>query len=219
MTPNRPERRGQVQPVLAVALGLAAVIGIVAAIVLGSNAPAGARAPERPSSPPLVVRPSVTPPSVVPTAAPSATPTVAPSAPPVATPAPPVATPATGSTTIALRNASGHAVKLQIHDETGTLGSATSGTPGDGMSVRWHDAIVKNAGSRTIHVTWAGLPGDDVSDLNIAVRGGKLVLTFVQPGPLPYTDAMGEDRILSLTFDDAVSPDDVVVKILDRSVD
>jgi hypothetical protein len=87
------------------------------------------------------------------------------------------------------------------------------------MSVRWHDAIVENAGSKTILVTWAGLPGDDVSDLNIAVRGGKLVLTFVQPGPYPYTDAMGEDRILSLTFDDAVSADDVVVKILDRTVD
>jgi hypothetical protein len=186
------------------ALGLAAVIAIAiaAAVVFGSNAPAGAGSSDRPSTPPLVVRPSV-----------------APTAKPSATPAAPVATPATRPTTIALRNTSGHAVKLQIHDETGTLSSARSGRPGDGMSVRWHDANVKNAGSRTILVTWVGLPGDDVSDLNIAVRGGKLVLTFVQPGPLPYTDAMGEDRILSLTFDDAVSADDVVVKILDRTVD
>ena len=214
MTPTRPDRRGQVQPVLAVALGLAAVIAIAAAAASSPKAPAGAIASDRPSTPPLVVRPSV-----APTAKPTATPTVAPSAPPVANPAPPVATPATGPTTIALRNASGHAVKLQIHDETGTLGSARSGRPGDGMSVRWHDANVKNAGSRTILVTWVGLPGDDVSDLNIAIRGGELVLTFVQPGPLPYTDAMGEDRILSLTFDDAVSADDVVVKILDRTVD
>jgi hypothetical protein len=204
MTPTRPHRRGQVQPVLALALGLAAVIAIAiaAAVVFGSNAPAGAGSSDRPSTPPLVVRPSV-----------------APTAKPSATPAAPVATPATRPTTIALRNTSGHAVKLQIHDETGTLSSARSGRPGDGMSVRWHDANVKNAGSRTILVTWVGLPGDDVSDLNIAVRGGKLVLTFVQPGPLPYTDAMGEDRILSLTFDDAVSADDVVVKILDRTVD
>lgn len=211
MTPTRPDRRGQVQPALAVALGLAAVIAISATVVSSPKAPAGASASDRPSAPPLVVRPSA--------ARPAATPTVAPSAPPVATPAAPVATPATRPTTIALRNTSGHAVKLQIHDETGTLGSARSARPGDGMSVRWHDANVKNAGSRTILVTWVGLPGDDVSDLNIAVRGGKLVLTFVQPGPLPYTDAMGEDRILSLTFDDAVSADDVVVKILDRTVD
>jgi hypothetical protein len=195
-----------------VALGVAAVIGIAAAVVFGSNAPGGAGASDRPSTPPLVVRPSVAPPSVAPTATPSATPTAAPSA-------PPVATPATGPTIVDLRNASGHAVKLQIHDETGTLGSAVSGTPGDGMSVRWHDAIVKNVGTRTILVTWAGLPGDDVSDLNIAVHGGKLVLTFVQPGPLPYTDAMGEDRSLSLTFDDAVTADDVVIKVLDRTVD
>jgi hypothetical protein len=214
MTPTRPHRRGQVQPILAVAFGLAAVIAAVAAVASSSNAPAGAIASARPSTPPIVA-----PPSVTPTARPSATPTIAPSAHPVVTPAPPVATPATGPTTVDLRNASGHSVRLQIHDETGTLGSAKSGMPGDGMSVRWHDAIVANAGSRTILVTWVGLPGDDVSDLNIAVRGGKLVLTFVQPGPLPSTDAMGEDRVLSLTFDNAVSADDVVVKILDRTVD
>jgi hypothetical protein len=200
MNPSRSNRRGQVVPVLAVALGLAVVIGV--AVVSGSHAPAGEGASDRPSIPP----------SSASTATPRVTPTVAPSA-------PPVATPAAGPTSVDLRNASGHAVKLQIHDETGTLGSAASGTPGDGMSVRWHDAIVENAGSNTIVVTWAGLPGDDVSDLNIALRGDTLVLTFVQPGPYPYTDAMGEDRILSLTFGDAVAADAVEVRILDRTAD
>jgi hypothetical protein len=41
----------------------------------------------------------------------------------------------------------------------------------------------------------------------------------VRAGPYPYTDAMGEDRILVLTFDGPVSADDVSMQILDRKVD
>ena len=42
---------------------------------------------------------------------------------------------------------------------------------------------------------------------------------LVQAGPYPQTDAMGEDRILILTFDGPVSADDVSVEILNRTVD
>jgi hypothetical protein len=62
-------------------------------------------------------------------------------------------------------------------------------------------------------------PGDDVADLGVSGAAGAYVLTVVQPGPYPYTDAMGEDRVLILTFDAPVSADDVAVEILDRTVD
>ena len=34
-----------------------------------------------------------------------------------------------------------------------------------------------------------------------------------------YTDAMGEDRVLVLSFDGPVSADDISVEILDRTID
>ena len=118
-----------------------------------------------------------------------------------------------------LENATGHDVSVLIHDQTGDVVDAVSGTPGDGMSVRWHSAIVKNVDATSIRVTWVGLPGDDVSDLGISGAAGAYVLTVVQPGPVPQSDAMGEDRILILTFDAPVSADDVSVEVLDRTVD
>ena len=73
------------------------------------------------------------------------------------------------------------------------------------MSVRWHDSIVENVDAASIRVTWVGLPGDDVADLGISGEAGAYVLTIVQPGPYANTDAMGEDRVLILTFDAPVS--------------
>jgi hypothetical protein len=68
-------------------------------------------------------------------------------------------------------------------------------------------------------VTWVGLPGDDVVDLGINGAAGAYVLTLVQAGPVANSDAMGEDRVLILTFDAPVSAADVSVDILDRTVD
>jgi hypothetical protein len=208
MTPSPTRaRRGQVQPVLAVALGVIAIAGIVGAVLVSRpSASAGPGASDRPS----------TPPSSGPVATPVATPVASPSAAPTAKPS---VAPSAGIGSIDLENATGHDVVLQVHDQTDTLTGAVSGKPGDGMSVRWHDAIVKNAGARTIVVTWAGLPQDDTLDLGVAVVDGKLQVTIVQAGPVPNSDAMGEDRIVALTFDGPVSADDVTVLVLDRTVD
>ena len=207
MTPSRPSPRGQVQPALAAALGVVAIVGIVAAVLVSRpNAAAGPSASDRPSAPP----------SSAPVATPSATPAATPSATPTATPS---VVPSAGLGTIDLRNATGHDVRLQVHDQTDTLAAAVSGTPGDGMSVRWHDALVKNANQHTILVTWVGLPQDDTLDLGVAIADGQLHVTIVQAGPVANSDAMGEDRVVALTFDGPVSAGDVTVEVLDRTVD
>ena len=203
MNDPRSARRGQAS---IAALALVAVVGVAAAVSAFRIGGATAAAPtDRPSAAP----------SAVPSAAPSTptpTPTVAPSNAPSASPQ---SVPAS----VDLDNATGHDVSILIHDQTGDVVDAISGTPGDGMSVRWHSAIVKNVDATSIRVTWVGLPGDDVSDLGISGAAGAYVLTVVQPGPVPQSDAMGEDRILILTFDAPVSAADVSVEILDRTVD
>jgi hypothetical protein len=62
-------------------------------------------------------------------------------------------------------------------------------------------------------------PRDEVVDLGVSAKGGQYELTFVQAGPYPHTDAMGEDRVVILTFAEPVSANDVVVSILDRTSD
>ena len=202
MTPSHRSARGQVQPLVAVALGVVAVVGLVAAVVVSRPGPAdGPRPSDRPST--------------LPSSAPVASPR--PSSP--SAPATPTASPSDGIGTIVVASATGHVVKALIHDQTGDLVKAASGTPGDGMSVRWHDALVADNGSRTILVTWAGLPKDDVLDLGVAIVDGRLQVTIVQAGPVPYSDAMGEDRVVALTFDGPVAAADVSVEVLDRTVD
>ena len=185
--------RGQVQPVVALLLGAVAVVGLVAAVLV--SRPGGATGTPAPS----------------PTNRPSSAPSAAPSA--------PTSAPVSGDIKVDLENATNHDVSIQIHDETGDVVNARTGKPGDGMSIRWHKAIVKNVDARTISVTWAGLPQDELADLGINSAGGKYELVLVQAGPYPQTDAMGEDRILILTFDAPVSADDVSVEILNRTVD
>ena len=162
----------------------------------------------------VAAAPPVASPSVAPAKTPTPAPTVSPSKAPSPTPSVPSLP---GS--VDLENASGHDVSILIHDQVGVLVDAESGKPGDGMSVRWHDSIVENVDATSIRVTWVGLPGDAVADLGISGEAGAFVLTIVQPGPYANTDAMGEDRVLILTFDAPVSAGDVSVEILDRTVD
>ena len=198
MNAPRQPRRGQVT-IAAGVFALVAAVGITAA-VLASRPVAG--------------------PVVAPSPTPSATPSVAPTYTPILVPSQiPTQAPAAAPGSVGLDNVTGHDVTLLIHDETGTVVGATSGKPGDGMSVRWHDSIVTNVSANTIAITWVGLPGDDTVDLGIVGADGGYALTLVQPGPVPYSDAMGEDRVLVLTFDGPVSADDVSVEVLDRTVD
>ena len=110
-------------------------------------------------------------------------------------------------------------MSILVHGDTAGIVGAVSGKPGDGMSVGWHKAIVKPLNEKTIEITWSGLPGDDVADLDIRKVDGGYAFTIVQNGPVPYSDAMGEDRVLVLTFDWPDSMGEISVDILDRTVD
>ena len=203
-------RGGQIHPALAVALGAVAVAGLVAAVLVSRPGPAAGPAPsDRPSASP----------SAAPSADPTADPTPVTTPKPTATPSAAPSSPSGVGSPIDLDNATDHDVVLQVHDQTGTLTGVVSGRPGDGMSAQWHRAIVQNVDIDTISITWAGLPQDDVLDLGVAVVDGELVVTIVQSGPVPNSDAMGEDRVVKLTFDHPVSAEDVDVQVLDRTID
>jgi hypothetical protein len=181
---------------------LAAVVALAANAAFGR----GTSSPE-PSSPPVVTpspEPSdePTPPSEEPSEEPSEQPSEQPSEPPT-----------DGPTKIALENLTGHDVFIAIDDDTGTIVDAQSGTPGDGMSVRWLDVKVENIDADTLRVVWVGLPRDEVVYLDVSTVDGKLRLRFVQDGPPPYSDAIGFDRILELSFDEPVRSEDVLTSV------
>ena len=157
-------------------------------------------------------------------AAPYATATPAPTAvptgarvvpPPPASPPTPSSTPrpgGVGAAPIDLAVALGPDVSVVVTDRSGGLVGAESGKAGDGMSVRWGDAIVKNLDPKTIQVTWAGFPRDETIGLVIEDHGNGVLLRFGQDAPYPNTDAMGADRVMVFTFAEQVSADDVAVE-------
>ena len=91
---------------------------------------------------------------------------------------------------------------------------ATSGNPGDGMSVRWFDVKVENVDDRTLRVVWVGLARDEVVHLGIARVDGKIRLS-VRPGrpARANSDAVGFDRVLDLKFVVPVRSEDVLTSV------
>ena len=179
--------------------GLLLGVVLVALVALAANTALRPSAPA-PSTPP-VTSPS-TPPSPEPTTPPSEEPSEQPSQPP-----------ADGPTKIALENLTGHDVWIEVDDETGGVVDAMSGTPGDGMSVRWFDVKVENIDADTLRVVWVGLPRNEIVRLGVSTVDSKLRLRFVQDGPPPYSDAVGFDRILELSFAQPVRSEDVLTSI------
>ena len=141
-----------------------------------------------------------------PTPSSPATPSVTPL--PISSPAP--STPAPDRVPLVI--ATDHEVAVVIKDRTGWLVSAKSGTPGDGMSVRWFDVAVRNVDPSTLEVTWSGLPAD--SEIELLIREGKdgVFLRFTQPAPPVDSDALGFDRVLVLVFDHPVDAGAVTAK-------
>ena len=230
MRTSNPASLGQIHPLAAVALGMLAIAGLVAALLVSrpsapasdSSTPPPATSPGAPSGSPT---PSADP---TPTAVPSPTPTAVPSPTPTPEPTPdttdptiePSSEPSDGIVRIPLDNLSQHDVIAHVQDVNGSLASVRSGRPGDGMSVRWHDYQVENRSAESIALTWVGLPQDEVVDVHVdAIGDGRVHITIVQTGPVANSDALGEDRILHLTFNEAQSADKVTVEILDRTID
>lgn len=110
-----------------------------------------------------------------------------------------------------LENETDQDVVVVIDDQTGEVVSVGSGKPGDGMSVRWFDAIVENVDDTTVQVTWVGLPVDGEVELTILAYEGGYRFHFDGPNPPLYSDAIGFDRVLVVQFDQLVSADQVMV--------
>ena len=178
----------------------AAILGLVTVFALGASAVLGGApsASPVPSNPPASATPSPTA-SPQPTAVPSPAPTVEPD----------------GVFDIDLKNLTGNDVSVRISDATGSVVAARSGTPGDGMSGPWFDAIVENVDADSIRIVFVGLPRDEGVRLSVSERAGILHLGFVQAAPPADSDAVGFDRILVLDFEGPVSADGAVVTFAD----
>lgn len=133
---------------------------------------------------------------------------------PTATPKPSAA-PVDGKFKVVLDVATDHDVSVVIEDSTGKLADARSGRAGDGMTVRWHDALVQNIDDSTLRIVWVGLPRDEEVQVTISEIGGAYGIVIAQGAPLPNTDALGADRIVVLSFDEELSADDVKVTFVD----
>jgi len=185
--------------------------GVMLAVVVALAAsaafrPAASPSPE-PSTPPVVT------PTTPPSQAPSEEPTP-PSDPPSEEPTPkPTEAPADGPTVVALETLTGDDVSVEIDDQTGRVVSAESGTPGDGMSVRWFDVKVENIDADTLRIVWVGLPRDEVVRLGVSTVDGKIRLRFVQEAPPANSDALGFDRILEVSFAEPVRSEDVLTSV------
>lgn len=176
--------RGRVLPAVALLIALVAVVAVVA-----SGALSRAGDPGRPG------------PSAPPSAAPTPKPTPTPTPEPNETP--------DGIFNLDLDTVDDHDVTIVVDDTTGTVVKVSSGSPRDGMSVRWFDMLVENLDATTLRLTWVGLPVDETVRLFVSEEDGKLRLQFAQAAPPINSDAMGYDRILVVKFDGPVSADDV----------
>jgi hypothetical protein len=176
---------------IAIPLAIAAV-ALVAAVAFGAAS--------------LGASPS---PSPAPSATPAPTPviTAAPSDP--ASPAP---SQDADRAEIRLDSALGHDVVVAITDRNDLLTEARSGTAKDGMSARWGTASVRNLDPNTVEVSWAGYPQDEIVGLLVVPTSDGVLLRIGQSMPYPNTDVMGADRVLVLTFAEAVSADDVAAE-------
>jgi len=179
-------------------VGALVLVAVVAVVAFG-------RTPTATPSP--VPSPTLAP---TPTPAPTVVPVPVPSVPPSMPPA------AEGDFDVAFRDLTGHDVSVVIEDKTGSLVTAASGNPGDGMSVRWFDVKVENVDAETIRVVWVGLGRDEVVRLGVSREDGMVRLRFVQAAPPAYSDATGYDRVLNLKFDVPVRSEDVLATIQER---
>jgi hypothetical protein len=148
---------------------------------------------------------------------PTPPPSDGPSLPPTPSPTPVEHPPIAGDVTIDLFTATGHDVEAMVRDTTRTITRVDTGRAGAGMSVRWHDILVRQVDARTVSVTWIGLAIDDEVHVDVAFENSVYLIEIVQTGPEPGTDATGYDRELILTFEQPVVAADVLGGVADRS--
>ena len=197
-------------PSVAIVIAALAAVVAVGGCALGV---VGARAGAQPSPVP-VVAPAPTAVPVVP--APPSLPAGAPQPTPASDPTVPV-TPAVDGVDgaiIPLDVFLGHDVRLAVSDPEGLVTQVATGQAADGMSVGWWQASVRNLGPQTIEVVWEGLPQDEILTLVVRSDGDKVRLRFGQAAPPAYSDAMGADRVVVLTFAEPVDAADVITDVM-----
>jgi hypothetical protein len=176
--------RSRLAPVI-VALTIAILL---AACSTGTGAPAAS-----PSDPPAMPSPAPE--------------TPAPASPAPATPAPTEV--AAADLRVDLQSTSGQDVYVDIVDRSGTIERAVTGRPAEGVSVGSGTLQVENLDARTVRLMWSGFPIDNQLRLFVDPIGVGYRFLMIQPAPTGPADAMGEDRILDLTFDREVSAAEV----------
>lgn len=142
--------------------------------------------------------------------APSASPTPSPS------PTAPISSPEPSAPTdrpVVIEDPTGHDITVDVDDRSGAVTGVTSSRPTVGMSVRWSESIVENVDDRTIRITWAGYPRDEAVAMIVDEDPSGFSIRIGQGMPYPNTDAMGQDRILVIAFEEPVDAADVAVAI------
>ena len=121
---------------------------------------------------------------------------------------PPTAAPVT-ILRVDLQSTSGQDVTIDILDRSRSVTSATSGKPGEGVSFDSDSVVVENIGPRTLRLGWSDFPIDNELQLHVDPVGVGYRFLLIQPAPTGPADAMGEDRILEVTFDRDISAAEV----------
>jgi hypothetical protein len=119
---------------------------------------------------------------------------------------------------IGLRSTSGQDVFVDIVDRSGTIERAVSGRPAEGVSVGSDTLQVENLDPRTLRLSWSDFPIDNTLALYVDPIGVGYRFLLIQPAPTGPADAMGEDRILELTFDHEISAAEVEA-LMQKSLD
>lgn len=137
-------------------------------------------------------------------------PSAPPSTPPVVTPPPVIAL------RIDLDTLTPHEVWVEVVDHSGRLASARTGTPTASAAVEPGTIEVVNLDATTLRLTWVDRPGDNALRLAIDESAGQIVL--VQPEHDLDGDSILHDRVLILTFRDAIAADKVEALLLTPEV-
>ena len=112
---------------------------------------------------------------------------------------------------VALDQAPGNHVSIEITDASGSLVDAGSGIPGDGASVEPYTVDASNVDETTVRLVWTDGPCDSLSTLTIDASATRLLLVQPEcPG-----DAISFDRVLDLWFSRAVDASRLEISLQD----
>jgi hypothetical protein len=112
----------------------------------------------------------------------------------------PEATGSSGLAVVALDNATGNNVRVEIVAPAGLVVNAASGRPADGVSVEPYQLVATNDDDTTLRLTWSGGPCDALDRLIIDPELDRLVLIQPEcPG-----DAVAFDRVLVVRLGTAI---------------